>query len=361
MKEELYEAFDGKTVLVTGGAGAIGSNLVRTLNQLNTKRIIVLDDLSSSYEWNIPVGPKIVFIKGSVLDDEKLRWAFKEKPALVYHLAAHFANQNSVDNPETDLMVNGMGILKVLERAQLVGVERFVYASSGCGMYGSDSKIPFEEHDVSMKLYTPYQVTKMLGELYTNYFHNLYGLPIVNARFFNSYGPGEVPGKYRNVIPNFFYWALNKQPLPITGTGNETRDFTYVDDILDGLLAMAYCDDAVGEALNLATAREIKIRNLAEWINELAGNDAGIVFKERRNWDKKTRLLGSIEKARRILGYEPKMDFREGLKRIYWWFTENWHNIKKSAEFDRVTCEKRPIETIQVERLEQGLEACLKH
>ncbi len=101
----------------------------------------------------------------------------------------------------------------------------------GCfagGIYGLDSKMPFEEHDISIKLYTPYQVTKMLGELYTNYFYNLYGLPIVNARFFNSYGPGEVPGKYRNVIPNFFYWSMNGLPLPITGTGEETRDFTYV-------------------------------------------------------------------------------------------------------------------------------------
>ena len=190
MKKEVSNAFDGKTVLVTGGAGAIGSNLTRTLTELGTKKIVILDDLSSSYEWNIPVNPKIVFVKGSVLDDEKLKWAFKNKPEIVYHLAAHFANQNSVDNPETDLMVNGMGTLKVLEYSHLVGVERLIYASSGCGIYGSDSKIPFKEHDASMKLYTPYQVTKMLGELYTNYFHNLYNLPIVNARFFNSYGPG---------------------------------------------------------------------------------------------------------------------------------------------------------------------------
>ena len=159
--------------------------------------------LSSSYEWNISQNPKVQFIKGNILDDEKLRWAFKAKPDIVYHLAAHFANQNSVDNPETDLMVNGMGTLKVLEHAHMSNVERFVYASSGCGIYGADSKMPFEEHDVSLKLHTPYQVTKMLGELYTNYFYNLYELPIVNARFFNSYGPGEVPGKYRNVIPNF--------------------------------------------------------------------------------------------------------------------------------------------------------------
>lgn len=330
---KVYDTFKGKTVLVTGGAGAIGGNLVKKLDELDTKKIIILDNLSSSYEWNIPQSPKIQFIKGDILDDEKLKWVFRERPEIVYHLAAHFANQNSVDNPETDLMVNGMGILKVLQYAHLVQVERFIYSSSGCGIYGPDSTMPFEEHDTSMKLYTPYQVTKMLGELYTNYFHNLYELPIVNARFFNMYGPGEVPGQYRNVIPNFFYWAMHGQPLPITGTGEETRDFTYVSDLIDGLLAMAYYQEAVGESINLGTAKEIKIKDLAQWINEITGNKAGIVFKERRNWDKKTRLLSSIEKAKRILKFEPKMDFKEGLKNIHKWFQDNWENIEKSAEF----------------------------
>jgi UDP-glucose 4-epimerase len=328
MKKEVYNAFDGKTVLVTGGAGAIGSNLIKTLDNLDTKKIIVIDDLSSSYEWNLPLSSKVTFIRGSILDEEKLKWAFKEKPQIVYHLAAHFANQNSVDNPETDLLVNGMGTLKVLEYAHLVGVERLIYASSGCGIYGADSKMPFEEHDASMKLYTPYQVTKMLGELYTNCYHNLYHLPIVNARFFNSYGPGEVPGKYRNVIPNFFYWSIKKQALPITGTGNETRDFTYVGDIINGLLAMAYYKEAIGEAFNLATGREIKIHDLAQWIIELTKNESGIVFSERRDWDKKNRLLASIEKARTILGYNPDMNFKEGLKQVQAWFNENWTNIE---------------------------------
>jgi UDP-glucose 4-epimerase len=330
MNKKALKAFNDKTVLVTGGAGAIGSNLVRILCAMPTKKIIIIDDLSSAYKWNMPVSPKVSFIKGDILDDEKLKWAFKEKPEIVYHLAAHFANQNSVDNPETDLMVNGMGTLKVLEQAQLVGVERFIYASSGCGIYGADSKMPFEEHDVSMKLYTPYQVTKMLGELYTNYYFNLYHLPIVNARFFNSYGPGEVPGKYRNVIPNFFYWSMNKQALPITGTGDETRDFTYVGDIISGLLSMVSCEEAVGEAFNLATGREIRIGDLAEWINEITDNKAGIVFTARRDWDKKNRLLASVEKAKRVLGYSPCMDFREGLKQVHTWFVENWGNIQAS-------------------------------
>lgn len=330
---DVHESFKDKTILVTGGAGAIGGNLVRRLVDLDVRKVIVIDNLSSSYEWNIPHSPKVQFIKGDILDDEKLRWAFKAKPQVVYHLAAHFANQNSVDNPETDLMVNGMGTLKVLEHAHMANVQRFVYASSGCGIYGADSKMPFEEHDISMRLYTPYQVTKMLGELYANYFYNLYELPIVNARFFNSYGPGEVPGKYRNVIPNFIYWAMNGQSLPITGSGDETRDFTYVGDIVKGLLAMVHFDKAIGEAFNLGTGREIAIRDLASQINQITGNDKSITFTEARNWDKKKRLLSSIEKAKRVLDYAPDMDFKKGLENTHAWFSQNWEDIDRSAEF----------------------------
>ncbi|MCK4736801.1 MAG: GDP-mannose 4,6-dehydratase, partial [Methanophagales archaeon] len=182
-------------------------------------------------------------------------------------------------------------------------------------------------------LHTPYQVTKLLGELYTNYFHNLYSLPIVNARFFNVFGPGEVPGRYRNVIPNFFYWAMNKQALPITGDGAETRDWTYVDDIITGLLAMGIKEEAVGEAINLGSGKEHQVIDLANMVNEFAGNEAGIKYVERRDWDVKHRLLSSIEKAKRLLGYEPQMKFEDGLKKVHAWFVENWENIEGSAEF----------------------------
>ena len=145
--------YEGKVVLVTGGAGCIGTNLCKKLADLGAK-VIILDDLSSAYEWNIPNAKNIKFVKGNVLDDEMLKRVFKEKPDYIFHLAAHFANQNSVDNPETDLMVNGIGTLKVLQYANLVNVKRFVYSSSGCGVYGLDSKMPFEEHDISVSLHT---------------------------------------------------------------------------------------------------------------------------------------------------------------------------------------------------------------
>src|SRR5437870_4665560 len=119
---EVSQPFEGKTILVTGGVGAIGSNLVRRLVETEAKKIIILDNLSSSYEWNIPRGTKIQFIRGDVVSDKDLEKAFKDRPQIVYHLAAHFANQNSVDHPELDLMVNGMGVLKILERSHRAGV-----------------------------------------------------------------------------------------------------------------------------------------------------------------------------------------------------------------------------------------------
>ena len=329
-----YNEFQDKTILVTGGAGCVGSNLTRKLADFGAEKVIILDNMSSAYHWNIPDRDAIQFVQGDILSDEDLKRVFKEKPDYVYHLAAHFANQNSVDEPETDLMVNGIGILKVLEHAQLTGVDRFIYSSSGCGVYGLESKMPFEEHDISISLHTPYQVTKLLGELYTNYFHNLYDVPIVNARFFNVFGPGEVPGKYRNVIPNFFYWAMNGQPLPITGEGTETRDWTFVDDICNGLLAMAIEEEAIGEAINLGSGQDHRVIDMANRVNELSGNEAGIEFKERRNWDAKTKLLSSIEKAKDILGYKPTVSFDDGLVKVHDWFETNWDNIQESAEFD---------------------------
>jgi len=218
------EHYRDKTILVTGGAGAIGSNLTRRLAELGAQ-VIILDDLSSGVRWNVPSLPGILFVEGDILDEVKLKRVFFERPQIVFHLAAFFANQNSVDHPERDLMVNGMGTLRLLEYSVFTGVERFIYASSGCSIYGSESPLPLREELISLHLSTPYQITKMLGELYCNFFYHHYGLKVVKPRFFNSYGPGEVPGQYRNVIPNFIYLALQGQPLPITGTGEETRDF----------------------------------------------------------------------------------------------------------------------------------------
>jgi nucleoside-diphosphate-sugar epimerase len=333
MSEDYKRHYKGKRILVTGGAGAIGTNLCAALSDADAELVIILDDLSSGYLWNIPQRKNIMFIQGSVTDDIMLKRVFFEQPQYVFHLAAFFANQNSVDYPEKDLMVNGLGTLKLLEYSLFNKVERFVYASSGCSIYGSSAPLPLKEEFMSMNLSTPYQITKMLGELYCNFFYNHYGLKVVKPRIFNSYGPGEVPGQYRNVIPNFIYWAMKGEPLPITGTGEETRDFTYVGDVVDGLLRAGYYESAIGQEFNLASGKETKIIDLANMINELVGNKAGVKFVKKRKWDTKNRLLASIEKAKNLIGYEPKTELEEGLKNTIEWFKDNWKYIEQSASF----------------------------
>lgn len=331
--EDYKASYEGKNVLITGGAGAIGSNLTRTLGELNARTVIVFDDLSASYEWNIPSLPNVLFVKGSVTDEVSLKRVFSLKPDVVFHLAAFFANQNSVDYPQKDLMTNGLGTLLVYQYAQLCGTGRVVYASSGCSIYGSQAPLPLKEDFMSMHLTTPYQITKMLGELYANFYHHHYGLPIVKTRFFNSYGPGEVPGQYRNVIPNFIYRAMLGLPLPFTGSGDETRDFTFALDIVDALLRAGFYDQAVGKEMNIASGQETNILWLAERINELTGNKAGIRKTERRVWDTKKRLLANVDRAREILGYEPKMEFEPGLNATIQWFRDKWDDIRRDAEF----------------------------
>lgn len=330
-----YRSFyQGKKILVTGGAGAIGSRLTRNLCEAGAALVLVLDDLSSSYRWNLPALPKMMFVQGSVLDEVKLKRVFFEEPEIVFHLAAFFANQNSIDHPEHDLMTNGLGTLRLLEYSQFTKVKRFVYASSGCSIYGSHAPLPLREEFMSLNLSTPYQITKMLGELYCNFFYNHYKLPVVKTRFFNSYGPGEVPGQYRNVIPNFIYWALQGKPLPITGTGEETRDFTYVEDIVDGLLRAGHEEKVIGQEMNLASAVETRIIDLATMINKITNNPAGIAFAPRRHWDTKSRLLASVDRAKELLGYEPNTPFETGLANTIEWFRENWDRIQASSSFE---------------------------
>lgn len=331
--EDYEKYYKGKVILITGGAGSIGSNLTRAIAKLDAAAVIVLDDLSAAYEWNIPSLSNVLFVKGSVTDELALKRVFNERPDVVYHLAAFFANQNSVDYPERDLIVNGMGTLRVLEYAQMTGTQRVVYASSGCSIYGSAAPLPLKEDFVSMHLTTPYQITKMLGELYANFFHHHYNLDVVKTRFFNSYGPGEVPGQYRNVIPNFIFKALKGEPLPFTGAQNASRDFTYVDDIVDALLRAGFFQAAVGQEMNIASAVETGILDLAHRINEMTGNKAGVIEAPKRKWDTKNRLLASIDRADEILGYKPQMDFDKGLEISIEWFKANWDAILRDAEF----------------------------
>ena len=329
-----FNIYKGEIILVTGGAGAIGNNLSRKRAEAGAAKIIILDDLSSSYEWNIPNLQNILFVKGSITNEIDLKRVFHEKPTYIFHLAAFFANQNSVDYPEKDLLVSQLGTLKMLEYAVLSGeVKRFVYAGSGCAIYGAEAPLPLKEDFISMHLSTPYQISKMSGELYCNFYWHHYDLPIVKTRFFNSYGPGEVPGQYRNVIPNFIFWAMKGLPLPITGDGKMTRDFTFVMDIVLALMQAGCSEKAIGEEINIASGNEIEILHLAEIINKLTENKSGIIYKNRRKWDTKSRLLASIDRAKKLLGYEPQTSFEDGILKTVRWFKLNWNAINRDAEF----------------------------
>lgn len=317
MKKANAGDYRNSRVLVTGGAGAIGSNLARALSGC-AESVVALDNLESGFEENISGLKGVEFVKADINDEKALDRAFGRRVDVVFHLAARFANQNSVDNPLEDLATNGTGMLRLLRKCSQHGIKRFVYASSSC-VYGSNQGVLREDMPRGA-LDTPYAITKLLGEHYVEFFNRHHKMDTVILRYFNSYGPGEYPGKYRNVIPNFFKLAINRKPLTITGTGNETRDFTFVEDTVAGTLAAGTAKSAIGETINIASGRETKIMELAEKINAICGNCAGVKFAERRQWDSITHRGASIEKAKRLLGYAPKTSLDEGLKKTYEWF-----------------------------------------
>ena len=337
LDSKIKSYFKNKNILVTGGAGAIGSNLTIALSKIiGDGKVIVLDNLSATQDgspWNLINKPNVMFVKGDIRSDRDLKRVFKERVDIVFHLAAFFANQNSVDYPETSAEVDVLGMIKLLEISTLSEVEKFIYASSGCAIYGSFPELPLKEDFISMHLTTPYQINKMTGEMYCNYYIHDFGLDIVNCRFFNSFGPGEIPGQYRNVIPNFIYWSMKGRQLPITGDGSETRDFTYVLDLVQGLIKSAYYKEAIGENFNLAAGREISISDMAKQVQKVTGNEIEFLYKERRKWDTKPRLLASIEKASKLIDYKPIIDFEEGFKANLDWFKLFEKEIEKSSDF----------------------------
>lgn len=301
-------------VLVTGGAGAIGSHLVRALVD-RSHDVVVLDDLSSADPHNLP--PGVPLIVGSVDDAVAVAHAFELEPDGVIHLAALFANANSVDHPVDDLLVNGLGTLRVLEAARRHSVGKVVYCSSSC-VY---AEVPaLEESETRRSRSTPYAVTKALGEDYATLYARLYGLDIVSVRPFNAYGPFDYPGPYRSVIPNFIRAALDAEPLKITGTGEETRDFTYAADVAEGLVLALLTETEPGDVFNLASGTPTSIADLAVAINRLTGNVAGVRHLPRREWDQTLHRVAITSRAEEALGFRATTPIEEGLRRTIEWF-----------------------------------------
>ena len=305
-------------ILVTGGAGFVGSNIVERLIQ-GGHSVIILDDLSSGHMSL--VNSQAHFIKGSVTNNEDLEKCFSLGPELVIHMAALFANQNSVDHPETDLLVNGLGTIKVLEKSKQSNVQKLLYVSSSC-VYGNKAKM--EESDLTYSPDTPYAITKLLGERYCTFWAQQHHLNVVMVRLFNTFGPGEMPGAYRNVIPNFIAKALEGESLPITGTGEETRDFTYVDDTVAGILAALFKNTDAGDVFNIATGRKTRIIDVANMINSYTGNQGGVEFLPRRSWDHVIDRRADIVKAQKILDFNATHEMQSGIQKTCDWIRNNY-------------------------------------
>jgi nucleoside-diphosphate-sugar epimerase len=338
MKER--EEFSDQRILVVGGAGFVGGNLIRRLLQSSPREILIVDSLLSAERANIPVSPEITFVEGSITDDKILE-DLRDDLDFVFHLATYHGNQNSICNPLLDHDNNTLTTLKLFERIKgFTKIKKVVYASAGCTVAEKtfdEANATKENAPVSLYLDSPYQISKIVGEFYSNYYFKQYRLPVVKARFQNVYGPGEILGAgewrgtpatiWRNVIPTFVFRAIKKMPLMVENEGKATRDFIYVDDIVRGLILCA-TRGVPGEVYNLASGLETSIFDLAKLVNRLTNNNTPIEFAPKRDWDNSGRRFGSTLKAKEKIGFEAQVGVKDGLRQTIKWTEENFSLIE---------------------------------
>ena len=304
--------------LVTGGAGFIGSNLVRRLVELGA-RVRVFDDLSSGHLENLAgLEPSVEFVRGDLRDAAAVR-AAAQGAAHVFHLGALASVQASVDDPAATHEINVTGTLNVLLAARAAGVRRVVFSSSA-SIYGDDPQMPKREDMLPAPL-TGYALSKLAGEHYGRIFHGLYGLEFFALRYFNVFGPRQDPAShYAAVIPLFMRaYAAGRQPT-IYGDGEQTRDFTYVADIVAAnLCCLAAPAAAAGGVYNVAYGDRISVNDLARRIAALAGRPFAPTYAPARPGDVRESQADS-SLARRVLGWQPTGDFAAGLRTTFDWF-----------------------------------------
>jgi nucleoside-diphosphate-sugar epimerase len=325
------DELNGARCLVVGGAGFVGSNLVRLLIENGAGRMTIVDNFLSAERVNVPDDPRVDLQEGSIADDRVLA-GLNDEFDYVFHLATYHGNQSSIANPLEDHANNLITTLKLYERMKgFRRLKKLVYAASGCTLaphtYGP-AEATTEDGPVPIELDSPYQISKVVGEFYSVYYHHQHGLPTVRARFQNVYGPREILGAgrwrgtsatvWRNVTPTFIYRALKHMPLRVENQGRASRDFIYVEDIARGLLCCA-TEGKSGDVYNLASGVETSILDLATSINTLTGNPAAIEFLSERPWDRSGKRFGSTEKAKRELGFEVRVDLQTGLRRTIDW------------------------------------------
>jgi UDP-glucose 4-epimerase len=321
--------------LVVGGAGFVGSNLVRLLLAAGAERVLVVDNLLSSERENLPVDPRVELVEASIADDDVLA-SLEDEFDVVYHLATYHGNQSSIANPLADHENNLVTTLKLYERLKYFRrLRKVVYSASGCTLAPHEvyegAEPVSEDGPVPLDLDSPYQISKVVGEFYSVYYERQHNLPTVRARFQNVYGPGEVLGAgrwrgtpatvWRNVTPTFVYRALKGLTLQLDNGGVASRDFVYVEDVARGLVACAE-RGTPGDVYNLASGVETTIRRLAELIVELSESSSQLEIAPRRPWDHSILRFGSPEKARQELGFEAQTPLEEGLLRTIAWTRE---------------------------------------
>lgn len=328
-------SFKNANLLVVGGAGFVGSNLAHALLAEAPRNLIIVDNLLSAHASNVPRDPRVDFRFGSITDDRILR-SLPNDLDYVWHLACYHGNQSSIADPIADHDNNTLTTLKLLERLkEMRGLKKIVYAAAGCAVAAKTYGEPVAtKEDAPVSLYhdSPYSISKLIGELYGNYYWRRYGLPIVKARFQNVYGPREILGAgrwrgtehtvWRNVTPVFVFRSLMGEALPLDNAGETSRDFIFVEDMARGLMACARSGEA-GEVYNLASGRETTIRGLAETINRITGNNAPVELRPARDWDASGRRFGDPEKARSKLGFEAQVSIADGIARTVEWTRAN--------------------------------------
>ena len=308
----------GNLHLVTGGAGFIGSNLVRRLAGQGA-RVRVFDDLSSGHLENLAgLEGSVEFVRGDLRDAAAVRAALRGAGA-VFHVGALASVQASVDDPATTHEVNVTGTLNLLLAARDAGAERVVFSSSA-SIYGDSPEMPKRE-DMPPEPLTGYALSKLAGEHYGRIFHGLYGLEFFALRYFNVFGPRQDPAShYAAVIPLFMRaYAAGRQPT-IYGDGGQTRDFTFVEDIVSAnLCCLAAPESAAGGVYNVAYGDRVSVNDLAAQIAALAGRPFAPVYAPARAGDIRESQSDSA-RARRVLGWQPAHTFADGLRATYDWF-----------------------------------------
>ena len=306
-----------KRVLVTGGAGFIGSHLTQALVAQRC-RVTVLDNLSSGRFDNLTeLHGKIDFHRGDIRNPEDIHAAVRDCEA-VFHLAALVSVPLSVENPTDSATINDMGTLNVLNAARENRVQSVVFASSSA-IYGDDPKLPKQEDMIPNPL-SPYAVHKLTGEYYARLFTDLYGLPATSLRFFNVFGPRQDPSSpYSGVISIFMSKAVAGQQPTIYGDGEQRRDFVYVSDVVNAMMAAASRNSAAGRSVNIGTGTAITVNRLWKTVQEKAGIELSALYTSERPGDIRDSVADILQ-AENLLGYKPRVSFEDGMQRTYTWY-----------------------------------------